>query len=89
MISRKEANEQGFIVDNSAPGRPLAYKGPRFAMTASEWCYTELEEKMLLALEVADCIMDCCGGDRYERECVEQEREEYNTLSAEIETYVP
>ena len=86
MITITQAKEQGFTIDDCAPGRPFAYKGPRFAATSGAVCYTELEEKMLRALALSGEIMNTCGGDRYERECVKDEREEYNTLMDEIES---
>lgn len=50
MISIEQAKAEGFEIDNHAPGRPLAYKGPRFAPTETKPCYTELESKLLYAL---------------------------------------
>lgn len=48
-----EAEAQGYTVDNSAAGRPWAYKGPRFQPTASCECYTELESQLMTLVPVA------------------------------------
>ena len=85
MISIKNAKMRGFSVDDVAPGRPLAYKGPRFNPTETMWCYTDLETKMLRAIELADNIMDYCHGDTWERECTADDRKEYLALCEEIQ----
>lgn len=50
MLTRAEAIEQGYTVDNHAIGRPIAYKGRRFCPTAVQGVMTDLEERMLVAL---------------------------------------
>ena len=84
LTSIKDAMAERLIIDNCAPGRPVAYKGPRFAPTKLIECYTELESKMLRALELADGIMDYCAGDSWERECTAEARKEYLELYEEI-----
>ena len=48
-----EAKAQGYIIDESAAGRPWAYKGPRFNPTATAECYTELETKLMALIPIA------------------------------------
>jgi hypothetical protein len=47
-----DAQAQGYTIDNSAAGRPWAYKGPRFNPTASCECYTELETQLMTLVPV-------------------------------------
>ena len=42
------------------------------------------KEKILRALELADSIMDYCGGDAWERECTKDDRNEFGKLYEEI-----
>ena len=54
LMTIPEAKRQGFIIDDCAPGRPLAYKGPRFNHTEHYWLETETETELhekLAALE--------------------------------------
>lgn len=50
LIHRQSAISRGFTIDDHAAGRPLAYKGPRFAPTETVRCYTAAEEKLLALL---------------------------------------
>ena len=50
------------------------------------------EEKLelaLKALELADGIMDYCGGDSWERECTADDRKEYQRLYAILNPPAP
>lgn len=51
MLTHDEAIAAGFAVDMSAAGRPIAYRGPRFAPTAVEAVYTQHEEELRRTLE--------------------------------------
>lgn len=51
LISRADAEAQGYTIDNHAAGRPIAYKGRRFAPTAVRGVYTDLEMHYRKALE--------------------------------------
>jgi len=44
----------------------------------------DINKKILRALELADSIMDYCGGDAWERECTKNDRNEFNTLYEEL-----
>ena len=51
-----QAKAEGYTIDESAAGRPIGYKGPRFNPT--DWCdcYTSLEARLLTALrDLDDC----------------------------------
>lgn len=50
-LHQNAAREQGYTIDDCAAGRPVAYKGPRFAPTAIMLCYTELESDLIYALD--------------------------------------
>jgi hypothetical protein len=41
-------------------------------------------EKILRALELADSIMEYCGGDAWERECTRDDRNEFSKLYEEL-----
>lgn len=47
----RDAVKDGFIIDDSAAGRPWAYKGPRFQSTESFPCHTELETELFDVLK--------------------------------------
>ena len=52
-ISREQLEVQGYIIDDHAPGRPYAYKGPRFGQTGEHEGFailTDLEVKLQTAL---------------------------------------
>lgn len=47
MLTRSEAEKQGFTIDDTAAGRPVGYKGPRFEPNEMVYIYTELEEQLV------------------------------------------
>ena len=47
MLTQLEAHRLGYTVDNHAPGRPIAYKGPRFATTEEKPCFNSIEEALI------------------------------------------
>jgi hypothetical protein len=52
----EQAKAEGFTIDTVAAGRPVGYKGLRFA--PDEWCdcYTALEARLVQALrDLDDC----------------------------------
>jgi hypothetical protein len=51
-----EAEAQGYTIDNSAAGRPWAYKGPRFNPTSACECYTELETELMALIPVVQAV---------------------------------
>lgn len=51
MISATQAKAEGYTIDNHAAGRPVAYKGNRFAPTEFVPVLTDEEEQLLAALE--------------------------------------
>lgn len=51
MKTRQQALDEGCTIDDSAAGRPWAYKGPRFATTSAFPILTDLEERMLELLQ--------------------------------------
>lgn len=51
MLTRAQAVAQGFTIDNSASGRPVAYKGPRFRPTEWHWMLTDHETTLMEILE--------------------------------------
>lgn len=50
----EQAKAEDFIIDMSAAGRPVGYKGPRHQPT--EWCdcYTDLETILMESISVRD-----------------------------------
>lgn len=55
LITRTDALSQGYTIDAHAPGRPIAYKGPRVAPTAVVGLFTAHEEELRAALaEIAN-----------------------------------
>lgn len=48
-----EMHDKGYTIDYRASGRPLAYKGPRFAPTEMALCYTELETALIKGFDEA------------------------------------
>lgn len=50
MISATRAKAEGYTIDNHAAGRPIAYKGNRFAPTDIVSVLTDEEEQLLAAL---------------------------------------
>jgi len=55
-LTRDEAKAQGYTIDDCAPGRPYAYKGPRFGSREGHGGFsilTNLEVQMKEHLETA------------------------------------
>lgn len=50
MISATRAKAEGYTIDNHAAGRPVAYKGNRFAPTEMVKVLTDEEEQLLAVL---------------------------------------
>jgi len=48
----------------------------------------EQAEAILRALELADGIMDYCGGDAWERECTADDRTQFAELYESIQTWL-
>lgn len=47
MKTRAEALAMGMTIDDTAAGRPLAYKGPRFSPIAAFEIHTDLEAELM------------------------------------------
>lgn len=63
MKSIKQARAAGFVIDESAAGRPYAYKGPRFQPTEGGPVQTEYETELMHLLEEARGHLLVAGGD--------------------------
>ena len=50
LLTEAEALSAGYAVDHNAAGRPIAYKGARFAPTEVRGLLTRLEERLLTGL---------------------------------------
>lgn len=57
-LTETEALAQGFTVDHTAPGRPIAYRGRRFQPTAVVGVRTKHEETLRAALEAIRQAID-------------------------------
>lgn len=52
LMTRAHAEEQGYAIDDHGPGRPIAFKGRRFAPTAVVGLFTKHEEELRSALRL-------------------------------------
>ena len=68
MKTKLQAAADGYDIDNHAPGRPLGYKGPRFAPTTIEPVLTDLEAEMLDILRRAGDAIEALDGTTVENE---------------------
>lgn len=50
ILTIAEAQQQGYVIDYHAPGRPIGYKGPRFMPDAIVYCFTAYEEVLRRAV---------------------------------------
>ena len=51
MMTKTEALAKGYQIDHYTTGRPLAYRGPRYQPIEYQKILTDLEEKLVGALE--------------------------------------
>lgn len=56
LISRADAVAQGYTIDDHGPGRPIAFKGRRFAPTAVVGVFTPHEEELRAALQAYESL---------------------------------
>ena len=51
MLTRKQAHEKGYRIDESMPGRPVAYKGSLLCPTDLQSCFNTVEEALVRHLK--------------------------------------
>ncbi len=66
-----ELKTRGFVIDDTVYPH-FAYKGPRFAPTESQWCWTVLETKLERAIEAAIDQVDFSGFDDRTKDQIEE-----------------
>lgn len=87
LMSINDARDQGFMVYERAPGRPIAYKGPLFNPTEWHECQTAVETELLKALEsmtfVVETVAHLRGLEKELLPCAEQARQLIKTTKGE------
>lgn len=71
MKSAELYKKEGFTIDRTAAGRPVAYKGTRFDPDEWHWCLTDLEAELITRMKTMSAYL--CGG-HYEPRNAEEAR---------------